>query len=311
MRLTQSPAVAYAYLTTEKKVVRVRSLSKVAMSRKVSRNAAFSCLTSSMDGLRREPQGSLVRFPSLLTSSAPSTCLEAGVRFLNLNESEHDMTTTTAVSPSVFSFEAHEIRSVTLDNEPWFVAADVCKVLDISNHRDAVIRLDADEKDDVGLTDAIGRTQNTTIISESGLYTLILRCRDAVKPGTLPHRFRKFTTSVMLPAIRKTGKYKSPKQTALPLETTEDLNKEMRNALAHMLVLIGRDKMDGIAVIFKEKGCKGQSFVGGSFAQDEEYGRHAVAKFLESLGGAITITPKRTQAKPVIELHNCNVTINN
>ena len=59
--------------------------------------------------------------------------------------------------------------------------------------------------------------QEVNIISESGMYTLILRCRDAVKKGSIPHRFRKWVTSEVLPAIRKTGKYQlQPQQLALP-----------------------------------------------------------------------------------------------
>ncbi|WP_410482481.1 BRO-N domain-containing protein [Ralstonia flatus] len=51
------------------------------------------------------------------------------------------------------------------------------------------------------------RTQSMAVISESGMYTLVLRCRDAVKPGTVPQRFRKWVTSIVLPAIRKTGQF--------------------------------------------------------------------------------------------------------
>lgn len=106
-----------------------------------------------------------------------------------------------------FDFETNPVRAMTVDDEPWFVAADVCRILGISNHRDAIEKLDADEKDGVGLTDAIGREQQTSIINESGLYTLILRSRDATTAGTPAHRFRKHVTSVILPAIRKTGAY--------------------------------------------------------------------------------------------------------
>jgi BRO family, N-terminal domain len=74
--------------------------------------------------------------------------------------------------------------------------------LDIANPRDAASRLDDDEKDAVGLADAIGRTQKTTIINESGLYSIILR---SVKPEA--KRFKKWITSEVLPSIRKTGGY--------------------------------------------------------------------------------------------------------
>ncbi len=109
--------------------------------------------------------------------------------------------------PSVFSFESHaDIRTVLINGEPWFFAVDVCRAIGIANHRDAVRKLDDDEKG-VGLADTHGGEQESIIISESGLYTLILRCRDAVTPGTIPYRFRKWVTREVLPQIRRTGCY--------------------------------------------------------------------------------------------------------
>jgi prophage antirepressor-like protein len=76
-------------------------------------------------------------------------------------------------------------------------------VLEIQNVTQAVNRLDDDERSMFN----VGRQGEINIISESGLYTLMLRCRDAVKPGSVPHRVRKWVTSEVLPAIRKTGHY--------------------------------------------------------------------------------------------------------
>ena len=68
--------------------------------------------------------------------------------------------------------------------------------------------------------------QAINLVNESGLYTLILRCRDATKPGTLPHRFRKWVTSEVLPAIRKTGRYEAqPDPSVYPRCTKEQLAK--------------------------------------------------------------------------------------
>ena len=112
---------------------------------------------------------------------------------------------------STFKFESKSIRTLAINNEPWFVAKDVCDTLKISNVSDALLKLDNDEKATIGLTDsqAGNGAQSISIISESGMYTLILRCRDAVKKGSVPHRFRKWVTSEVLPTIRKTGKYES------------------------------------------------------------------------------------------------------
>lgn len=127
--------------------------------------------------------------------------------------------------PSVFNFESNTpIRTVIIDGNPWFIAIDVCKAVGISNNRDALLKLDDDEKNTVGLTDGNRGNPNTLIISESGLYTLILRCRDAVTPGTIPYRFRKWVTSEVLPQIRKTGKYAHPgAETLADLVGTKEL----------------------------------------------------------------------------------------
>ncbi|HEC2559675.1 TPA: BRO-like protein [Raoultella ornithinolytica] len=106
--------------------------------------------------------------------------------------------------PAVFSFESESnIRAILIDGEPWFVAIDVIKALQLTNPTMSLKALDEDERSKFNL----GRQGNTNIISESGLYTLILRCRDAVTPGTIPYRFRKWVTGEVLPQIRKTGRY--------------------------------------------------------------------------------------------------------
>lgn len=111
----------------------------------------------------------------------------------------------------VFDFDEQAVRVIMRDGQPWFVAGDVCRVLNIANSRDAVLKLDADEKAGVGLTDTssngVTQGRTVTIINESGLYTLILRCDDAIKAGTVAHRFRKWVTGDVLPSLRKTGTY--------------------------------------------------------------------------------------------------------
>lgn len=106
------------------------------------------------------------------------------------------------MSLSVFKFDDFQVRTISgQDGEPWFVAADVAQALTISRTDDAVSRLDDDEKG----TDTIrtlGGDQQMTVINESGLYSLILTSR---KPEA--KRFKKWVTSEVLPAIRKTGSY--------------------------------------------------------------------------------------------------------
>ncbi|MGC6359999.1 Bro-N domain-containing protein [Bisgaard Taxon 45] len=129
---------------------------------------------------------------------------------------------TTKTQLSTFLFETHIIRTLSINNEPWFVAKDLCNALDISNPSKAIINLDEDEKmvssdSNLKLGSAGNGAQSLSLISESGMYTLILRCRDAVKKGSVPHRFRKWVTAEVLPQIRKTGKYEvQSQQLALP-----------------------------------------------------------------------------------------------
>lgn len=108
---------------------------------------------------------------------------------------------------AVFKFEsATTVRMFSIDGNPWFSASDVCKALGLTNSRMSLKALDDDEKG-VSSTYTPGGSQSVNVINESGLYTLILRCRDAVTPGTIPYRFRKWVTSEVLPQIRRTGSY--------------------------------------------------------------------------------------------------------
>lgn len=101
-----------------------------------------------------------------------------------------------------FDFQDHAVRVVERDSEPWFVASDVCGVLGISQHRDAIRRLDADERASL-VVDTPGGEQKVGCVSESGLYHLIFKSR---KPAA--KRFRKWVTSDVIPAIRRTGEFR-------------------------------------------------------------------------------------------------------
>lgn len=101
-----------------------------------------------------------------------------------------------------FSFEDHEIRSQSVDGEPWFVGVDVCAALAIQNARRAISALTPDDVRSTYVIDAVGRQQETYIVNESGLYALIMRSR---KPEA--KRFQRWVTAEVLPTIRKTGGY--------------------------------------------------------------------------------------------------------
>lgn len=132
--------------------------------------------------------------------------LQARVSGVKTLDGNHEMDNSTAVSNSnviPFDFRGYSVRAVTINGEPWFVAADVCRVLEVANTSQAMHALDDDERSMFN----IGRQGEANIVNESGLYTLILRSRDAVKKGSKPHAFRKWVTAEVLPAIRKHGRY--------------------------------------------------------------------------------------------------------
>jgi prophage antirepressor-like protein len=121
------------------------------------------------------------------------------------------------VAPALsFSFENQQLRVVMIDDEPWFVVADICQLLRLTNPSMAVKALDEDElrldtvSNSLSFSEGIQASRGNptmNLTSESGFYTLILRCRDAIKPGTMPHRVRRWVTSEVMPSIRKTGGY--------------------------------------------------------------------------------------------------------
>lgn len=117
------------------------------------------------------------------------------------------------------------IRTVILDGEPWFVVADVCKILEHSNPTIAMNGLEDFEKTKLNLGLQGG---NTNIISESGFYTLVLRSRKSIaKP------FRIWVTSEVLPSIRKTGRYIAPSENKMEAMLS-DMNCNMKIVYAQI-----------------------------------------------------------------------------
>ena len=100
--------------------------------------------------------------------------------------------------------EFGSVRTLTVNDEPWFVGKDVAEILGYSNPRDAISKhVDSEDKNSVAIRDGITRgNPNQTIINESGLYSLVLSSK-------LPSakKFKRWVTSEVLPALRKTGQY--------------------------------------------------------------------------------------------------------
>lgn len=106
--------------------------------------------------------------------------------------------------------QMNDLTTVEIDGEIWFVASQVCKVLDIKNVSDAIGRLDDDEK----LTSVLpiaGQNRNVNMINESGLYALIFRSRKESA-----QQFRKWITKEVIPSIRNKGYYGKIDRTQLP-----------------------------------------------------------------------------------------------
>lgn len=114
----------------------------------------------------------------------------------------------------VLRFDSVNVRVVYLNGDPWFVGADVCAALEISNVTDAVSVLDSDEVMTLALTEGHsgkrGGARSWNVVSESGFYKLIARSRKAVNPGTFAHRFSNWVFRNVIPGIRKTGAYGIP-----------------------------------------------------------------------------------------------------
>lgn len=129
------------------------------------------------------------------------------------------------IQPFTFPATGAAVRVVTVDGEPWFVVADVCTVLGLTNPTMAAGRLAADDLSTAEVIDSMGRPQQARVCNESGLYDLIL---DSRKPEA--RAFRRWITAEVVPAIRKTGSYQAAPAHPLPRTFSEAL-RELADAV--------------------------------------------------------------------------------
>lgn len=111
-------------------------------------------------------------------------------------------------SGCIIPFESAEfgtVRALLRDGEPWFVAKDVMVSLGLTNTTEAMRKLDEDEFSSAEVIDSMGRMQETRIVSEAGLYALVLSSR---KPEA--RAFKRWVTHEVLPSIRRHGVYATP-----------------------------------------------------------------------------------------------------
>jgi len=148
-----------------------------------------------------------------------------------------------------------KVRTVTIDGEPWFFGVDVCKILDIRNPSDAYSRLD---KDDLGTTeaiDAMGRKQKYAVVSEYGLYDLILQSRK-----TEARQFKRWVTHEVIPQIRRTGGYGKGQLPAFVRRFNDNWDRVERGYFSVIAELFIRvyGKFEQIGHVLAERGPDGK-----------------------------------------------------
>lgn len=145
------------------------------------------------------------------------------------------------VLPQIFNYKDKQVRTVIKDGDPWFVAKDVCDILEIGNSRMALDRLDEDEKADVSLNDG-SQNRSYGTVNESGLYNLVLGSR---KPEA--RDFKRWITHDVIPSIRKHGGYLTPEKieevllnpdTIIRLATDLKTEREKRLSAEHQNLLL-------------------------------------------------------------------------
>lgn len=154
-----------------------------------------------------------------------------------------------------------EIRTVTIDNDPWFVASDICKALDIANTTQAMQRLDDDEKSmlNIGLSGGA-----TNCVNEYGLYSLVLASRKKEARD-----FKRWITHEVLPSIRKTGSYGKPLTTLEQIKLIAQGNMELGERVDKV-----EDKLSNLENDTPLYGC-----------EIDEVQKHVRKKGVEVLGG--------------------------
>ncbi len=182
----------------------------------------------------------------------------------------------------IFNFDSNEVRTVVVNEEPYFVGKDVAKVLGYKNTREALkYHVDnEDKKDGVAIHDSIGRTQKPVLINESGLYSLIFSSKlDSAK------RFKRWVTSEVLPQIRKQGFYMT---NSLVQEIVD--NPQVIHYLAEQVAMINENnKAQSNQLETIDKKIEGEYVTPQDLDAIQYATKVQAEKFLDKLGMQITL----------------------
>ena len=186
-------------------------------------------------------------------------------------------------SLELFHFKGKQVRTIQLEGEPWFVAADVCEVLGLNNPSQALSYLDRDERRLI--TNEAWRTNgNMAIVSEPGLYSLVLRSRRPEAKG-----FRRWIAHEVIPALRQTGEYRLPAVSSVAAVASGQLLQFSRRDLLNLAIEAEAEceELRPKAAFFDRVADSSDSFSLAETAkmlETEGYGRNNLIKFLRAVG---------------------------
>ena len=186
-------------------------------------------------------------------------------------------------SLELFHFKGKQVRTIQLDGEPWFVAADVCDVLGLNNPSQALSYLDRDERRLI--TNEAWRTNgNMAIVSEPGLYSLVLRSRRPEAKG-----FRRWIAHEVIPALRQSGEYRLAAVSSVAAVPSGQLLQFFRRDLLNLAIEAEAEceELRPKAAFFDRVADSSDSFSLAETAkmlETEGYGRNNLIKFLRREG---------------------------
>ena len=186
-------------------------------------------------------------------------------------------------SLELFHFKGRQVRTIQLDGEPWFVAADVCDVLGLNNPSQALSYLDRDERRLI--TNEAWRTNgNMAVVSEPGLYSLVLRSRRPEAKG-----FRRWIAHEVIPALRQSGEYRLAAVSSVAAVPSGQLLQFFRRDLLNLAIEAEAEceELRPKAAFFDRVADSSDSFSLAETAkmlETEGYGRNNLIKFLRSEG---------------------------